>query len=107
MKTFLYPAIRNSAIELRRKRMKMPTDEHIEAVPAPEKPADDHADLAAALGNLASMHREVVLLRFVDDLSMEEIAQVLQIPLGTVKSRLHHALQMLREDSRSRRYFEF
>lgn len=106
MKTFLYPAIRNIAIELRRKRKKVPTDEHIDAVPAPPAPRDDRADLAAALGSLASMHREVVLLRYVDDFSIEEIAQMVQIPVGTVKSRLHHALQMLREDARVRRYFQ-
>jgi RNA polymerase sigma-70 factor (ECF subfamily) len=106
MKTFLYPAIRNIAIELRRKRLKMPTDEHIEVVPAPPSAIDDRADLATALGNLSSMHREVVLLRFVDDLSMEEIALSLQVPVGTVKSRLYHALQTLREDPRARRYFQ-
>ncbi len=50
--------------------------------------------------------REVVLMRFVDDLSLQEIAAALAIPTGTVKSRLHNALATLRDDPRTRRYFE-
>ena len=49
-----------------------------------------------AIQVLPSKLRETVLLRWYDELSYEEIAQVLQIPVGTVRSRLHHALQKLR-----------
>ena len=44
--------------------------------------------------------RSVVVLRFVQELSLGEIAAVLDCPLGTVKSRLHTALQRLRADLR-------
>ena len=44
----------------------------------------------------------MVLLRFVDELSLEEIAEAMRLPLGTVKSRLHYALKTLREDPRTR-----
>jgi len=47
-----------------------------------------------------------VLLRFVDDLSIDEIAAATGVPGGTVKSRLHHALAQLRQDPRVRRFFE-
>jgi len=50
-----------------------------------------------AIQTLPSNQRETVLLRWYDELSYEEIAHVLQIPLGTVRSRLHHALQKLRQ----------
>ena len=50
-----------------------------------------------AIQTLPSDQRETVLLRWYDELSYEEIAQVLQIPLGTVRSRLHNALQKLRQ----------
>jgi RNA polymerase sigma-70 factor (ECF subfamily) len=48
----------------------------------------------------------VLLLRFVDGFSLNEIAEALEIPLGTVKSRLHHALDSLRQDGRTRKFFE-
>ncbi len=44
-------------------------------------------------------------MRFVDDLTLEEIAGALAIPLGTAKSRLHHAVALLRADGRMRRWF--
>ena len=40
--------------------------------------------------------REVLLLRFVDGMSLDEIAQALDIPLGTVKSRMHVGVNRLR-----------
>jgi RNA polymerase sigma-70 factor (ECF subfamily) len=55
-------------------------------------------DLDAAFDRLDSDHRIVVLLRFWQDLSLDEIADRLDIPVGTVKSRLHYALRTLRTD---------
>jgi RNA polymerase sigma-70 factor (ECF subfamily) len=63
-------------------------------------------DLAAVVSGLPETHREVVLMRFVDGLTLEEIGQALDIPLGTVKSRLHNALAALRKDPRVLRFFE-
>ena len=55
------------------------------------------AQLAAALVLLPVVYREVLSLRFEEDLKLEEIAEVLQVPLSTVKSRLRRALEDLRE----------
>jgi RNA polymerase sigma-70 factor, ECF subfamily len=63
-------------------------------------------ELAQIVRRLPEGQQEVVLLRFVDDLSLEEIAQALEIPLGTVKSRLHHAISTLRTDPATRAYSE-
>ena len=41
-------------------------------------------------------HRMVVVMYYVNDLSLQEISEVLEIPLGTVKSRLHYGRQQLR-----------
>ena len=51
----------------------------------------------AALVRLPAFYREVLLLRFQEDLSLEEIAAVVAAPLSTVKSRLYRGLSELRE----------
>jgi len=55
------------------------------------------ADLQAALDGLAESFREVVWLRDVDDLTYQEIADVLEIPIGTVMSRLSRGRKQLYE----------
>src|SRR5689334_18210868 len=52
--------------------------------------------LAAAIGELPAIHREVLTLRFEEDMKLEQIAEVAGVPLSTVKSRLHRALESLR-----------
>ena len=54
-----------------------------------------NADLQAALDGLAESFREVVWLRDVDDLTYQEIADVLDIPIGTVMSRLSRGRKQL------------
>ena len=53
--------------------------------------------MAAALAHLPVSYREVLTLRFHEDLELEEIARVVDSPLSTVKSRLYRGLAMLRE----------
>ena len=62
--------------------------------------------LRLVMGNLSDQQQEVLLLRFVDDHSLNEIAEILDIPPGTVKSRLHNALRALAENPRTTKYFE-
>ena len=45
------------------------------------------------MADLTADHRSVLALRFIDGLSYEEIAEVMDCPVGTVKSRIHYALQ--------------
>ena len=52
--------------------------------------------LAACMDDLPAIHREVLTLRFEEDMKLEEIAEVACIPLSTVKSRLRRALEGLR-----------
>lgn len=60
-------------------------------------PIPDNAELVhRALGELSAEHREVLVLRFLEDLSLKEIAQLLRCSLGTVKSRLHYAKQAIK-----------
>lgn len=59
--------------------------------PQPQEPALRHA-----LADLAPELREAVALRFYADLSLDQIAAAQDVPLGTVKSRLHSAMGKLR-----------
>jgi RNA polymerase sigma-70 factor (ECF subfamily) len=52
--------------------------------------------VAEALLTLEPLHREVLVLRFHEELSLEEIAQVTHSPLSTVKSRLYRGLSALK-----------
>ena len=54
-------------------------------------------EMREAIAGLPAHLRETLELRLRDELSYEEIAQVLEIPMGTVRSRLHGALKLLRE----------
>ncbi len=56
--------------------------------------------LAQGIARLPAPMRAVVVLRFVQDSSLAEIAETLECPVGTVKSRLHNALRLLRDDLR-------
>jgi RNA polymerase sigma-70 factor (ECF subfamily) len=58
--------------------------------------ADDREAVIQALTKLSDDHREVLILRFYHDLKLEEIADVTHAPVGTVKSRLFHALKLMK-----------
>jgi RNA polymerase sigma-70 factor (ECF subfamily) len=53
--------------------------------------------ITTALGTLPANYREVLALRFQEDLTLEEIAEVVAAPVSTVKSRLYRGLEALRE----------
>jgi RNA polymerase sigma-70 factor, ECF subfamily len=59
---------------------------------------EDAADIHRALGRLRPEHREVLVLRFMEDLAYEQIAAVTGCNLGTVRSRLHYAKAALRRE---------
>jgi len=108
MTTFLYPVVKHISLAMvRGTRRQTSQDELLNelASPAAKDAHGCRSELAAALAVLPEEQREVVLMRFVDDMKIEEIAQGLNIPVGTVKSRLHNALQTLRNDRRTRSYF--
>jgi RNA polymerase sigma-70 factor, ECF subfamily len=108
--TLLYPAVKNLSITAVRKRQRQENQaggNSFEGITAPlsADPGLLRSELASALGALGESHREVMLMRFVDDMTIIEIAAALGIPEGTVKSRLHHAIALLRDDPKTRSYF--
>ena len=57
--------------------------------------AEDAAQIHAALDRLEPVQREVLVLRFLEELSYEEIGEIVECPLGTVRSRIHYAKSAL------------
>jgi RNA polymerase sigma-70 factor (ECF subfamily) len=57
---------------------------------------EDGARIHAALDGLALEHRQVLMLRFLEGMTYEQIAVVSGCGIGTVKSRLHYAKRALR-----------
>ena len=109
LKTFLYPAVRNVSIGMRRKVERFVSDEEtLEAQASVAASAEGAAEdvLLAVIHGLPEAQREVLMLRFVDGLALNEIAEALEIPLGTVKSRLHNALETLAKNPATRKFFE-
>lgn len=102
--SFLYPVAKHAALAGRRKAERMRGDgDALADRPAPARPAGDAA--TEVLARLPDEHREVLALRFVDGFTLAEIAAALGLPLGTVKSRLHHGLAKLRDDPATRDFF--
>lgn len=100
---FVYRTARNAALMYLRKRKADAA--LLSAVDPPVDGQADGAEIRAeqaqavhqALGRLSLAHREVLTLFFLQDLSIDDIANVLDVAAGTVKSRLHYAKQALRE----------
>jgi RNA polymerase sigma-70 factor (ECF subfamily) len=112
--TWLFTIARNLVIDQRRKRTMSSLDELVEGASEDDRamtfeiaaddptPFDhfsrleDREHIAAALLGLDTLHREVLVLRFHEELSLEEIANVTRAHLSTVKSRLYRGLAMIK-----------
>jgi RNA polymerase sigma-70 factor (ECF subfamily) len=67
----------------------LPVDDHVAAVL-------DRAQLDEGMAALPAREREILILFYLHDLALEDCARVLEVPVGTVKSRLSRARQLLR-----------
>jgi RNA polymerase sigma-70 factor (ECF subfamily) len=90
----------NTCTQILRKRTRVIPVERPEDL-TEEKVAPDPglalgSEVWEAVQSLDERYRAVVVLRFLNDMQLEDIAAALDIPLGTVKSRLHTALKQLR-----------
>jgi len=112
--TWLFTIARNLVIDLRRKRTMSSLDELFEAGNEDDKPlayevadnepspfdhlsgVEDREQIAQALLHLDTLYREVLVLRFHEDLSLDEIAKVTRAPLSTVKSRLYRGMAAIK-----------
>ena len=97
LQTLLYVVAKNSAISILRKAGKSDAGGEIDPDELPAPGYRDSGDLAKLLQGLTPGQREIITLRFVDDQPLKDIAETLEIPLGTVKSRLHKAIEAMRK----------
>ena len=104
--TWLYQLTTHAAIDLmRREKRQIAADDITEVsaadpAPSPQQQAEQSEQreiVRDAILQLAPEQREVVVLRFMEELSYEEIGAVLKLPSGTVKSRLNRAKAQLKE----------
>jgi RNA polymerase sigma-70 factor (ECF subfamily) len=58
--------------------------------------AEKRADIASLVATLPDRYRSAIILRYVEGLSLEEVAAILKQPLGTAKSNVHRAVNLLR-----------
>lgn len=111
--TWLFTIARNLVIDLSRKRTMASLDEMSEndeddrpfevamAGPSPLEQftsREDSAEVGEVLLTLDASYREVLVLRFYEEMSLEEIAGVTRAPLSTVKSRLYRGLASLKPE---------
>jgi RNA polymerase sigma-70 factor, ECF subfamily len=112
--TWLFTIARNLVIDLRRKKTMSSLDELFEAGSEDDRPmafevadheptpydrlssVEDRQQIAEALIHLDTLYREVLVLRFHEELSLDEIAKVTRAPLSTVKSRLYRGLAAIK-----------
>lgn len=65
----------------------------------------DHDDLFRSIEQLPFKLKQVVILHYLNDYSQEDVAGILDIPIGTVKSRVHAALKKLRQKEEIRQNY--
>lgn len=104
VRTWLFGISRRQAYNvLRRRGIELASEDALVALEDPEPGPEarvlqqsDAEEIQRALGRLPVIHREVLVLNFINGLRYEEIASVLGVPEGTVKSRLSNAKRGLR-----------
>jgi RNA polymerase sigma-70 factor, ECF subfamily len=97
-KGWWFAILRNCCVDLMR-RAKSGAMQGLEGIDLPTSPPPDISDweqLSSAMSRLSEDHREILRLRYFADLNYRELAETLDVPQGTVMSRLHLARKALR-----------
>ena len=94
-KAWMAAITRNEALQIKRKRIDLPGDDKLGAML--DVSVDHHDELWDIVQSLQEEYRLVIVLYYYNDLSISEISKVLEIPVGTVKSRMNRGRKLLRE----------
>lgn len=103
LRRWVFTLAHHRIIDDRRRRARRPrvVDGEVPELPAPPGPELADPELVAALGQLTDEQREVIPLRFIADLSIEEVASLTGRSSGAVRSLQHRAMAQLARTMRS------
>jgi RNA polymerase sigma factor (sigma-70 family) len=102
VKTWLFTTLYRSFLQRRRRQTRFPhveltdTDSDLPVITEDATDRLDSSEVLRALSQVSEIYQAVVSLFYLEDYSYEEIAQILQIPVGTVKSRMSRGILELR-----------
>lgn len=94
-KPWITTIVRNEALQILRKRMELPGNEAIETMLEPI--VDQHNELWDIVAALPEEYRLVIVMYYYNGLTIREISGILEIPIGTVKSRMNRGRNILKE----------
>lgn len=94
-KPWMLTITKNEALKIKKKRMGLPGNEAVEAMLSPVQ--DQYDELWDIIQAMKEEYRLAVVLFYYDELSLKDISKVLNIPLGTVKSRLSRGKELIKE----------
>lgn len=100
IKSWLYKIVVRTAIDFLRKmkRIQVTEEDTLIYLSEQQQQNDDYRnlDLENALENLPFSLKQIIILRYFEDLKLEDVANIVDIPLSTAKSRLYKALKLLK-----------
>ena len=101
LKTWFYRILINECLMFIRKNKKIVYLENLDVYfnePSLSSLENNNIDLYHAIDNLSPQLKTIILLRFFEDMKLEEIARITGVNLNTIKSRLYKALKILKID---------
>jgi RNA polymerase sigma factor (sigma-70 family) len=103
LRSWLFGIARRTLMDCLREEYARPAEPDIDVNEIPAEPftetaEEDLAELERGLARLPLVEREVLTLFYLEELSLNDVAEALKVPVGTVKSRLFRARRMLRQE---------
>lgn len=104
LSTWIYRIVVNTALDMLRRKKKENITEELPEIPVEDQYQD--LELRTVLNQLDDKSRTVILLRYFEDLKLEDIADIVGDNLNTVKARLYRSLKKLRLNLEAEHYRE-
>ena len=104
LSTWIYRIVVNTALDMLRRKKKENITEELPEIPVEDQYQD--LELRTVLNQLDDKSRTIILLRYFEDLTLEDIADIVGDNLNTVKARLYRSLKKLRLNLEAEHYRE-